>query len=171
MGLFSFYDELKTWEKVVCIILSICAVCHFLTRLCSSEQITSSSYGNSKTSSSITSTSFGVGKWEGHEGSVWDANWSYTYELSLYNDGTAEGIITNHGPAGEDKEQARGHWSRKNASFADKMYHWTEVKITAGKRLHCFYVDNAGNAYAPFGRHVWEAIRDDKPSYTFRKIQ
>lgn len=131
----------------------------------------SCSCGNQNTSNTTTSTAFGVGKWKGHEVSIWDSNWSYTYELNLYNDGTAECTVTNHGPVGDNQEYGIGHWNRKNASFADRKYFWTEVEIKAGKRVHCFYVDYAGNAYQPFGRDVWQAIRDDKPAYTFQKIQ
>lgn len=113
---------------------------------------------------------FGVGKWKGHEVSQWDPNWSYTYELTIYNDGTAECQITNHGPAGDKIEYGYGSWYKESESFADRQYNWTHVKIKAGRMEHSFYVDNAGNVYLPYGREIWQAMRESKPAYTFRRI-
>lgn len=161
-------NSYTTWRNVA---IAVIAIVFIVIKLSPSNEESNSASTTDSTSSSVTSPTFGVGKWEGQENSEWDSNWSYTYELTLYNDGTAECIVTNHGPSGDDKEYAIGHWRKKSASFADRKYFWTEVKTSAGRRAHLFYVDNVGNAYHPFGRDVWQAIRDDKPAFTFRKIQ
>lgn len=160
-------NSYTTWRNVA---IAVIAIVFIVIKLSPSNEESNSASTTDSTSSSVTSPTFGVGKWEGQENSEWDSNWSYTYELTLYNDGTAECIVTNHGPSGDDKEYAIGHWRKKSASFADRKYFWTEVKTSAGRRAHLFYVDNVGNAYHPFGRDVWQAIRDDKPAFTFRKI-
>lgn len=113
---------------------------------------------------------FGVGRWKGYETSIWDSNWSYTYELTLYKDETAECSIINHGPSGDNKEYGTGNWSTESYSFADKKYFWTEVEIKAGRQLHYFYVDKLGNVFHPFGREVWQAVRDDKPAFKFQRM-
>lgn len=41
------FSSYKTWERIACVVLGICAVCYFLTRSCSSEQ-SSLGYGASK---------------------------------------------------------------------------------------------------------------------------
>ena len=112
---------------------------------------------------------FGVGSWIGSEVSVWDSKWSYTYSITLYNDGTAEGTIIDHGPSGDIRNYGTGRWCRDNASFADKKYYWTDVLIETGNMRHRFYVDPTGGVYAPFGRPVWQALRDDEPVFTFRR--
>ena len=129
--------------------------------------LTSCACTNQNEVKEVASTAFGVGTWQGYSVSIWDSNWSYSYEITLYNDGSAEGTIIDHGPAGDTRRYGIGRWHRSSASFGDKRYFWTDVLIDDGDMEHRFYVDSQGGVYAPFGRPVWQAMRDDSPIFRF----